>query len=134
MKYLYYVLILLILILIMINFKNILSLFYNNSENDDSISVERINNEEQIQILNNYRYIIDVRTEEEFNENHLLGAINIPLDEIKKNLDNYRLSKNSKILIYCKSGRRAKQAYDIFKSKGFKYVNYIDGVIQYKQV
>jgi rhodanese-related sulfurtransferase len=94
----------------MINFKNILNLFYNNLKNNDMILVEKINNKEQTHILNKYRYIIDVRTEEEFNENHLLGAINIPLNEIKKNLDNYRLSKNSKILIYCKSGRRAKLA------------------------
>ena len=68
-------------------------------------------------ILDSKNYIIvDVRTEDEYNEGHVKGAINIPYDTIDKNVD---LDKDKTILVYCKSGKRSGIAYDKLTDLGF---------------
>jgi len=56
----------------------------------------------------NEHIIIDVRTKEEYDESHVVGAINIPYDEIDKDIN---LDKNKIIFVYCKSGKRSNIAY-----------------------
>ncbi len=69
-------------------------------------------------ILDEDNYIvIDVRTEEEYNTGHVVGALNIPYDEIDEHVD---LDKNKTILVYCKSGNRSGTAYTILKDLGYK--------------
>lgn len=71
---------------------------------------------EEILEENNY-IIVDVRTSEEYKEGHVKGAINIPYDEINENVE---LDKEKTILVYCKSGRRSKVAYDQLTSLGYE--------------
>ncbi len=47
--------------------------------------------------------IIDVRTKDEFNEKHIKGAQNIPLDEI----NSIKEKKDKQIIVYCQSGNRS---------------------------
>ena len=54
--------------------------------------------------------IIDVRSRREFRENHLKGAINIPLPEVKRNIERYVKDKSKKILVYCEYGERSIRA------------------------
>jgi len=68
---------------------------------------------------NNY-IVVDVRTEEEYKENHVKGAVNIPYDQID---DNTKLDKNKTILVYCKSGTRSGIAYDTLKELGYDVLN-----------
>lgn len=60
--------------------------------------------------------IVDVRTEEEFLEEHVKGAINIPYDMIDEStvLDNSKL-----IFVYCRSGARSKVAYTKLLDMGY---------------
>lgn len=60
--------------------------------------------------------IVDVRTMEEYNERHLVDALNIPYDEISEDTV---LDKNKTILVYCKSGTRSGIAYKILKDLGY---------------
>lgn len=60
--------------------------------------------------------IVDVRTKEEYDEAHLVDAINIPYDEIDKNTD---LDKEKVILVYCKSGNRSGIAYETLEDLGY---------------
>lgn len=63
--------------------------------------------------------ILDVRSRREFAENHLNGAINIPLPEIKLNAEKYLKNKNEKILVCCQSGIRSKKAVEILENIGY---------------
>lgn len=65
---------------------------------------------------NNY-IIVDVRTEEEYNEGHVQGAVLIPYDEIDEKVS---LDKNKTILVYCRSGRRSNMAYETLKKLGYE--------------
>ena len=59
--------------------------------------------------------LIDVRSRREFREHHLNGAMNIPLPEIKQNVEHEIKNKNSKVLVYCQSGIRSKKAAEIME-------------------
>ena len=64
----------------------------------------------------NDHIIVDVRTKEEYDELHVVDAINIPVDEIDKNID---LDKDKIIFVYCRSGNRSSQAYSILTNLGY---------------
>jgi rhodanese-related sulfurtransferase len=69
--------------------------------------------------------LIDVRTEEEYNEGHLDGAINIPYDVIvNPGVTTYDsiIPDETPIIVYCKSGKRSGTAYDSLVKAGYKKV------------
>ena len=61
--------------------------------------------------------IIDVRTKEEYELSHIVDAINIPYDEIDKNIS---LDKNKIIFVYCRSGARSEIAFKILSNLGYE--------------
>lgn len=77
------------------------------------------NNFETIMKENEY-IIIDVRTEDEYNESHLVGSINIPYDEIDQNTN---LDKEKLIFVYCKSGNRSSIALKKLSNLGYNVYN-----------
>ena len=67
--------------------------------------------------------IIDVRTPEEFASGHIAGAINIPYEKISQDIQSIKgLTKESPILLYCRSGHRAGIAQDTLELQGFKRI------------
>jgi rhodanese-related sulfurtransferase len=69
--------------------------------------------------------LIDVRTFEEFNDNHIEGAINIPVDEITKDrLKEITEDELDNIIVYCRSGNRSKTA--AMKIIEYGYTNVYD--------
>jgi phage shock protein E len=62
--------------------------------------------------------IIDVRTAEEFNEEHYPNALNIPVDQIRQRLTEFG-EKNAPIVVYCASGSRSAFAARMLKSAGY---------------
>ena len=60
--------------------------------------------------------LIDVRTPEEYRENHIEGAVNIPVYEIDI------IDPNKVILVYCKTGKRSKIVKQILIQNGYKNV------------
>ncbi|AZN37747.1 rhodanese-like domain-containing protein [Iodobacter ciconiae] len=65
--------------------------------------------------------IIDVRTPAEFAAGHIDGAINIPHEQITEGIQSIgAATKESPILIYCYSGRRAAIAVTALEQLGFQ--------------
>ena len=77
---------------------------------------------------NAHSLMIDVRTDEEWNAGHIEGAIHIPLSEIKKNIENYEISKDEEILLYCRSGNRSGRAKMILDELGYTNTTNIGGI------
>ncbi len=71
-----------------------------------------------------YASIIDVRTPGEFTIKHVPGAINFPLDQLARRIDDLR-ELPEPILAYCQSGNRSGIAVSILKQHGF--VNVVNG-------
>lgn len=75
------------------------------------------------QIINHDAILVDVRTEEEYNQNHIEGAISLPVDMISEDSATEILSdKDTTIIVYCQSGNRSHQAMDLLKSLGYNNV------------
>jgi len=75
---------------------------------------------------NDIEYIIDVRSQTEWNIGHYPGAFHIPVTELKKE----KMPKNSidkGILVYCNTGQRARRAAETLKALGYNKVYYIAG-------
>jgi phage shock protein E len=71
-------------------------------------------------------HVLDVRTETEYRMGHYKKAKHIPVtDMTNEKLKN--ISKNSRILIYCNTGQRARRAAEKLREKGYKKVYYIEG-------
>lgn len=64
--------------------------------------------------------VIDVRTVSEWNGGHLEGAVLIPYDQILQDISKAVGDKKSKILLYCRSGRRSGIALDVLKKAGYE--------------
>jgi rhodanese-related sulfurtransferase len=74
--------------------------------------------------------IVDVREESEWNEQHIPGAIHIPLAQLNERLPELKQYKDSPVITQCRTGRRSAQALDVLKSAGFSKVYNIDGGIK----
>ena len=71
-------------------------------------------------IINNGAMLIDVRTKEEYDEKHIDGAVSLPLDNIESDITNVVNDKNTEIIVYCKSGARSHEAYELLLGLGYK--------------
>lgn len=60
--------------------------------------------------------IIDVRTPAEYQEGHIPGAVNRPLDEIERHVDEF--GQYETVYVHCRSGGRSAQACEILAGQG----------------
>ena len=68
---------------------------------------------------------IDVRSEKQFNESHIEGAVNIPLQEIRDKMKGLDSSKPT--IVYCNSGTSGNAAQNILMQNGFTDVYNLSG-------
>lgn len=62
--------------------------------------------------------VVDVRTTEEFGEEHYPNALNIPVDQIRQRLVEFG-DKSASIIVYCATGSRSAFAARMLKSAGY---------------
>ena len=75
--------------------------------------------------------ILDVRTQDEFDETHIPGAILIPHDEITEKAEDLLTDKDQLILVYCRSGRRSKLAAEALVELGYTNIKEFGGIIDW---
>ncbi|MBR6506167.1 MAG: rhodanese-like domain-containing protein [Clostridia bacterium] len=99
-----------------------------------SASYEQISQKEAKEIMDTVSdyIIIDARTEEEFAEGHIKGAILIPEYEIAEKAPSLIPQKDALILVYCRSGRRSKIASEELVKLGYTNVKEFGGIIDWQ--
>lgn len=70
------------------------------------------------QLMKEGAIILDVRTKGEFGAGNIRGSVNIPVDQLSKNLQKFKDKKRT-IITCCESGMRSYSAKGILKSNGF---------------
>ena len=100
------------------------------SKNKQYVSISHQEAKEIIDTENDY-IILDVRTVEEYNSGHIPNAILIPNEEIKQKAESILKNKNQLILVYCRSGRRSKQAASVLVSLGYTNIKEFGGIIDW---
>lgn len=72
--------------------------------------------------------ILDVRTVSEYDDEHIEGAVLIPVQELVDRLD--ELSTSDELIVYCRSGNRSSTAVQILKDNDFvKIYHMYEGII-----
>lgn len=75
--------------------------------------------------------LLDVRTEEEFKEKHIEGAVLVPDYDIKNSAVSELPDKGALILVYCRSGRRSANAASELAAMGYTNVYDFGGIIDW---
>ena len=70
--------------------------------------------------------LLDVRTPQEYAQQHIRGAILIPLSELNSRL--HELNKDKTVLIYCQTGNRSVTASRKLTSEGYTVFNLSGGI------
>ena len=76
--------------------------------------------------------VLDVRTAQEYNTGHIVNAINIPNEVIYEQVESMLTDKEQVILVYCRSGRRSKEAASKLVELGYVNVLEFGGIIDWK--
>lgn len=102
----------------------------NGNDNIVSVSAPEFNMEIKADTVQ----LLDVRTPGEYAEGHIEGALNIDVhsDDFRRMAEK-ELSKDSTVLVYCRSGRRSMDAAEILVLLGYKVVNLKGGIIEWKE-
>lgn len=97
---------------------------------EEPIDYKQISAKEAKEIMDSgEEYILlDVRSEEEFAEKHIPGAVLIPHTEIADRAEEELPDKEKKILVYCRSGNRSKIAAQILADLGYTGVFEFGGI------
>ena len=103
-------------------------------ENAEVITYQQISQQEAKNLMDteNGYYIVDARTDEEFNEGHIPNAILIPEYEIAEKAESLLPQKDALILVYCRSGRRSKIAAEELVKLGYTNVKEFGGIIDWQ--
>lgn len=94
----------------------------------DSVDATRfaeVIEDEQVQI-------IDVRTPTEFSEGHIPGAANIDIDGEEFEAKVAQLDKSRPVAVYCRGGRRSKEAAKHMVECGLEVTELTDGILSWQ--
>jgi rhodanese-related sulfurtransferase len=75
--------------------------------------------------------LVDVRTQEEFIEEHIPGALLVPVDELESLAPEMMPDKEATYIIYCRSGNRSATAAQQLIDMGYKNIYDMGGIIDW---
>ena len=102
-----------------------LFLFSSNLHAIELLTVKQL--KEEIDQTNQSLIILDVRTREEFNSGRIKNSINIPHDLLLSDISLVADYKSEKVVVYCRSGKRAKLVLNRLSDEGFRTLIDVDG-------
>jgi rhodanese-related sulfurtransferase len=99
-----------------------------------SLGYRQISMDEAVKMMRDEKnyIILDVRRPDEFAEGHIPGAINVPNEEIGTTEIAELPNKSQLILVYCRSGRRSKEASEKLVKLGYTNIVEFGGILDYK--
>ncbi len=106
-----------------------------NGKNNSVPEFETITMEEAMSRMKNEKdfILLDVRREEEFSEGHIPGAVLLSNEKISpEKTDSILKDREQQVYVYCRSGRRSRNAAEKLAAYGYKKVTNIGGILDYK--
>lgn len=71
--------------------------------------------------------VLDIRMPQEFEEAHIPGAYNVPLDTLREHSDEITHQLDQDVVLVCRSGQRAAEAERTLVAAGLRQVHLLDG-------
>jgi rhodanese-related sulfurtransferase len=85
---------------------------------------------ETVRILNNNAVMVDIRTAPDFGTGHILGARNIPANNIGEQLEELAKYREQSMILCCNTGNESVRAGRTLKMQGFKKIFCMQGGLQ----
>ena len=102
-------------------------------KNEGKAEYRKITAERAYEMMTTQKVIIvDVRTKSEYDEGHIKNAVLIPNETIGTEPPSKLPDKNAIILVYCRSGRRSRDAANKLVKMGYTNVYDFGGIINWK--
>lgn len=92
------------------------------TEKQEKVTSQTIDCAQKEELMEDGAVLIDVRTSQEYAEGHLDNSINLTVDTIGVNIESLVSDKETKIIVYCRSGNRSATAADTLINLGYKNV------------
>lgn len=87
--------------------------------------------QEVVDLLNRENAVaIDLRTEKEFSEGHISGALNVPYTLLEKHMNKLQKYKDTPIILTCKMGQQSGAAGNQLRKAGYANIARLSGGIQ----
>ena len=95
-----------------------------------SAGYEQISQDEAMKMMQEESgyLIVDVRRPDEFAESHIAGAVNVPNETIEDEMPEALPDREQMLLIYCRTGRRSKEASQKLADMGYTNVYEFGGI------
>ena len=102
------------------------------TEAEATADYHRITAEEAYEIMVSQEVVVvDVRTREEYDGGHIENAVLVPNESIGSEMPEALPDKDATLLVYCRSGRRSKDAAQTLLALGYQSVYDFGGVIDW---
>lgn len=105
-----------------------------NTSTEKEPTITSITSEEAKEIIDTDEdiVIIDVREPNEYEEGHIKDSILVPLGTLESTIENIVPNKDTKILVYCRSGNRSSKSLKVFEKLGYNIVYDFGGITDWK--
>ena len=102
-------------------------------EMSDKAAYQKISAEEAYEMMASQEVVVvvDVRTREEYDGGHIENAVLVPNENIGSEMPEALPDKEAPLLVYCRSGRRSKDAAQKLLKLGYQSVYDFGGVIDW---
>ena len=98
----------------------------------DKAAYQKISAEEAYEMMASQEVVVvDVRTQEEYDGGHIENAVLVPNESIGSEMPETLPDKEATLLVYCRSGRRSKDAAEKLLKLGYQSVYDFGGVIDW---
>ena len=97
----------------------------------DKAAYQKISAEEAYEMMISQEIVVDVRTREEYDGGHIENAVLVPNESIGSEMPEALPDKEATLLVYCRSGRRSKDAAQKLLALGYQSVYDFGGVIDW---
>ena len=94
----------------------------------ETIMINKVTCNEVKELVKEGAILIDVREQDEYNQEHLDGAINISYTIIGDKISEITSDLDKKIIVYCRSGARSNKAANALIDKGYKNIYDLGGI------
>lgn len=89
-----------------------------------------ISAQQLVQMVNNEgAVVLDVRDKAEFDQGHIVDALNVPFGNLEKRLDEIKKHREKPVVVTCKMGQHAGSAGTMLRKEGFTNVSRLRGGI-----
>ena len=97
----------------------------------DKTAYHKLSAEEAYEMMISQEIVVDVRTREEYDGGHIENAVLVPNESIGSEMPEALPDKEAPLLVYCRSGRRSKDAAEKLLALGYQSIYDFGGVIDW---